>query len=368
MSTPTPSLETARDPRRWLVLAVMSIGTLIVFLDGTVINTALPNISTKLSATTSQLQWVVDSYILVLAGLLLLGGTMGDRFGRRRWMSIGLLIFVGRLRARRPLEHHRDAHRRPSGAGPRRRARAAGNAVDRHQRLPTRRTGEGDRDLDRRRRPRRRDRPGRRRLPRRALGLQRRVLDPRTDPRPRRRRHAVRQRIARPPPGRARRPRSVDRHPRRRQPRLRHHPGRRVGLDLHHDPQRARHLRRLVPRVHLDRTARRTSDAAAALLPPARLHRQRRGPRHRVLRRHRAVLLPQPVLAARPGPHPVQGRADGACRTPRRSSPALPSPSRCCRRSGHAGSSAPPWSSWAPASRCSPPSTSTHRRSGWSAP
>src|SRR5215210_3876655 len=95
MSTqpPLPSTEAPRDPRRWLVLAVMSIGTLIVFLDGTVINTALPDISTKLSATTSQLQWVVDSYILVLAGLLLLGGTMGDRFGRRRWMSIGLLFF-----------------------------------------------------------------------------------------------------------------------------------------------------------------------------------------------------------------------------------------------------------------------------------
>ena len=73
----------------------MSIGTLIVFLDGTVINTALPDISTKLSATTSQLQWVVDSYILVLAGLLLLGGTIGDRFGRRRWMNVGLLFFVG---------------------------------------------------------------------------------------------------------------------------------------------------------------------------------------------------------------------------------------------------------------------------------
>ena len=95
MSTPPPtSTGTVPDPRRWLVLAVMSIGTLIVFLDGTVINTALPDISTKLSATTSQLQWVVDSYILVLAGLLLLGGTIGDRFGRRRWMSVGLLFFM----------------------------------------------------------------------------------------------------------------------------------------------------------------------------------------------------------------------------------------------------------------------------------
>lgn len=90
-----PSTHPVPDPRRWLVLAVMSIGTLIVFLDGTVINTALPDISTKLSATTSQLQWVVDSYILVLAGLLLLGGTIGDRFGRRRWMNVGLAFFAG---------------------------------------------------------------------------------------------------------------------------------------------------------------------------------------------------------------------------------------------------------------------------------
>ena len=126
MSTPPPpSTESVPDPRRWLVLAVMSIGTLIVFLDGTVINTALPNISTKLSATTSQLQWVVDSYILVLAGLLLLGGTMGDRFGRRRWMSIGLLFFgagsvLGGLS--NTIETLIAAQ---SGAGPRRCSRAA---------------------------------------------------------------------------------------------------------------------------------------------------------------------------------------------------------------------------------------------------
>ncbi len=93
MSEPLP-INVKRDPRRWLVLAVMSVGTLIVFLDGTLVNTALPDISTRLSATTSQLQWVVDSYILVLAGLLLLGGTVGDRFGRRRWMNVGLLFFL----------------------------------------------------------------------------------------------------------------------------------------------------------------------------------------------------------------------------------------------------------------------------------
>lgn len=83
----------SRDPRRWLILAVMSVGTLIVFLDTTVMNTALPNISTELSASLSELQWVLDSYVLVLAGLLLLGGSLGDRFGRRRWMTVGLVLF-----------------------------------------------------------------------------------------------------------------------------------------------------------------------------------------------------------------------------------------------------------------------------------
>lgn len=82
-----------RDPRRWFVLAVMSVGTLIVFLDTTVMNTALPNISTELGASTSNLQWVLDSYVLVLAGLLMLGGSIGDRYGRRNWMTVGLLIF-----------------------------------------------------------------------------------------------------------------------------------------------------------------------------------------------------------------------------------------------------------------------------------
>ena len=74
---------------------MMSIGTLIVFLDLTVVNTALPAISLDLGATTSELQWVVDSYVLVLAGLLILAGSIGDRYGRRRWMSIGLLAFLG---------------------------------------------------------------------------------------------------------------------------------------------------------------------------------------------------------------------------------------------------------------------------------
>ena len=80
--------------RRWLVLAVMSVGTLIVFIDNTVVNTALPAISVDLGASTSTLQWVVDSYILILAGVLLLGGSLGDRFGRKKWMTVGLVVFA----------------------------------------------------------------------------------------------------------------------------------------------------------------------------------------------------------------------------------------------------------------------------------
>ena len=63
--------------RRWWVLAVMSVGTMIVFLDDTVVNTALPRISVDLRAATAGLQWVVDAYVLVLAGLLLLFGSLG---------------------------------------------------------------------------------------------------------------------------------------------------------------------------------------------------------------------------------------------------------------------------------------------------
>ena len=96
-TSPNAGLDPTAAPswRRWLVLAVMSIGTLVVFLDNTVVNTALPAISVDLGASISTLQWIVDAYVLALVGLLLLGGSLGDRYGRRLWMIIGLLIFGG---------------------------------------------------------------------------------------------------------------------------------------------------------------------------------------------------------------------------------------------------------------------------------
>ena len=75
------------------VLAICCMSLLIVGLDATIVNVALPAIHRELHASVSGLQWVIDAYTLVLASLLLLGGSMADRFGRRRVFQIGLVVF-----------------------------------------------------------------------------------------------------------------------------------------------------------------------------------------------------------------------------------------------------------------------------------
>ena len=67
---------------------------LIVGLDNTIVNVALPSIGRELHASVSELQWTVDAYTLVLASLLMLSGSMGDRFGRRRVFQTGLTLFT----------------------------------------------------------------------------------------------------------------------------------------------------------------------------------------------------------------------------------------------------------------------------------
>jgi MFS family permease len=62
----------------------MCLSLMVIGVDNTILNVALPTLVRDLGATTSQLQWIVDSYTLVFAGLLLTGGSLGDRFGRRR--------------------------------------------------------------------------------------------------------------------------------------------------------------------------------------------------------------------------------------------------------------------------------------------
>ena len=80
--------------KNW-VLFVVSLTTFMVFVDATVVNTALPSIARDFAATNSTLQWVVNSYSLLVAGLLLVGGTTGDRFGRRKLLAFGAVVFGG---------------------------------------------------------------------------------------------------------------------------------------------------------------------------------------------------------------------------------------------------------------------------------
>jgi EmrB/QacA subfamily drug resistance transporter len=88
------SRTSGTDRRRWWILAVLCLSVLLVVVDNTIVNVALPTISRRLSASTQDLQWVVDAYTLVFAGLLLVGGNLGDRLGRRRMLQAGLALFA----------------------------------------------------------------------------------------------------------------------------------------------------------------------------------------------------------------------------------------------------------------------------------
>ncbi|GLY27658.1 DHA2 family efflux MFS transporter permease subunit [Kineosporia sp. NBRC 101731] len=85
--------EEAPIPHRWWMLAVLCLSVLLVTVDNTIVNVALPTLSRDLSASTSGLQWIVDAYTLVFASLLLLTGHLGDRFGRLRTLQVGLVLF-----------------------------------------------------------------------------------------------------------------------------------------------------------------------------------------------------------------------------------------------------------------------------------
>ena len=79
--------------RRWKTLGVLSLSLLIIGLDNTVLNVALPTLQTHFNASSTTLQWIVDAYLLAFAGVLLTMGTLGDRFGRKRALQSGLILF-----------------------------------------------------------------------------------------------------------------------------------------------------------------------------------------------------------------------------------------------------------------------------------
>ncbi len=85
--------QTKAYRQRWIALAFMGIALLVISLDNTVLNLALPSIAKDLGSSASQLQWIVDAYVLAIAGLLLTMGYLGDRYGRKPMLMAGLVIF-----------------------------------------------------------------------------------------------------------------------------------------------------------------------------------------------------------------------------------------------------------------------------------
>ena len=98
MSTHTPSPASGRYPHfkdhPIAALVFICVSVFVISVDATIVNVALPTLSRELDADTAQLQWIVDAYTLVMAGLMLSAGSLSDRFGRRGWLSAGLALFA----------------------------------------------------------------------------------------------------------------------------------------------------------------------------------------------------------------------------------------------------------------------------------
>jgi EmrB/QacA subfamily drug resistance transporter len=100
MTTDAPPAPVELDPldphvheRRWMILGVLCLSLLIIVMDNTILNVAIPSLIRDLDATNSQVQWIVDSYVLVFAGLLLTTGSLSDRFGRKGALQLGIVLF-----------------------------------------------------------------------------------------------------------------------------------------------------------------------------------------------------------------------------------------------------------------------------------
>ncbi|MFC4764438.1 DHA2 family efflux MFS transporter permease subunit [Dyella koreensis] len=93
IQVPTTASEPHRD-RRWVALLVLCMGVLMIVLDTTIVNVALPSIKTDLKFSDTALAWVVNAYMLTYGGFLLLGGRLGDLYGHRRFFLLGIALFT----------------------------------------------------------------------------------------------------------------------------------------------------------------------------------------------------------------------------------------------------------------------------------
>ena len=146
--------ETTTDTRRWAALYVLCAGMLMIVLDATIVNVALPSIQSDLDFSQASLAWVVNAYLIAFGGLLLLSGRLGDLIGQRRVFLIGLGVFtVASLLCARGTDPG-DADRRALPAGRRRGADLGRDPRDDRDDVPgAAGAGEGDRRLRVRGRP-----------------------------------------------------------------------------------------------------------------------------------------------------------------------------------------------------------------------
>lgn len=87
-------LDPALHARRWLILGVLCMSLLVIVMDNTILNVAIPSLIRDLGATNSEIQWIIDAYVLVFAGLLLTTGSLSDRFGRKGALQAGMVLFA----------------------------------------------------------------------------------------------------------------------------------------------------------------------------------------------------------------------------------------------------------------------------------
>ena len=241
--------------RRWAILLVLAGSQMLVQLDATIINTALPAIKRAFEMSESQSLWVADAYMVIFGGLLLLAGALGDRFGRRKMLIVGMTIFVAASIA---VAFSPDANFMIIGRGlqgSRRRACHPPDALHPHCRLPPRRARSRDRHLGRRDGLRHGLRTARRRNPRRRHRLGRRLLGARADRPCLHGRHGRRPRVPLPAAHQTRRARRDHRHHRHDRDRLRHHRGHPKGLDRPADRRLLRRRRDLDTALHHRRAA-----------------------------------------------------------------------------------------------------------------
>src|SRR5271169_6746670 len=93
-TTERSDIEHKSERRRWIALGVLCLGQLMMVLDATIVNVALPSIQRDLHFTQANLTWVLDGYLITFGGFLLLAGRLGDLIGRRRVFLSGLVLFT----------------------------------------------------------------------------------------------------------------------------------------------------------------------------------------------------------------------------------------------------------------------------------